>query len=553
MQDSWRIKGTLTLNFGVRWELMQYWSEKRNQIPTFILGEQSRVYPTAPTSLVYPTDTGVPPTLVPQRNRFAPRLGLAYSPSKSDGILGKIIGGAGKTSIRTGYGIFYSVIQGNTIAFDEPQPPYGLSYTGNDTLFATPFITASDGSVHVNPFPLTFPPLNATVQHPNPNIDYSQFLPIAGMTAPAPTNTFPYAENYFLSIERQLPGATVLSLNYVGAQAHHLLAVFSANPGNAALCLSLSQPSDVAPGSPTCGPNGEDATYVTAGGVTVNGTRGPLGPAFGNDDYEGSVASSNYNSFQASVRHSGKTLDLSLGYTYSKSIDQASSLADILDPFNFNATRGLSAFDLRHNFVATYVYRLPLDRLTSRASVLTQGWEISGITRASSGFPVTLSTDLDNSLMGSLPNGVNNHSADLPDFAGGPLQLNGNPRNRRIFQYLAIQPERPGNLRKFQTAILLRTRPVQHRPCPAEDFSVFRIEGADVQAGGFQRLQPHAILRAGGGQRRFLQRPVRPSGERCTAAPDAGRAEVHVLKRGLTEWRAAFRSRRISLPSAMSN
>jgi len=429
LQDSWRIKPTLTLNYGLRWELMQYWSEKKNQIPTFILGEQSKVYPTAPISLVYPTDAGVPGTLVPERNRFAPRIGLAYAPTKSDGILGKVIGGAGKTSIRTGYGIFYSVIQGNTIAFDEPQPPYGLSYTGNDTLFATPFITASDGSVHINPFPLTFPPLNASVKHPNPSIDYSQFEPIAGMTAPAPANTFPYAENYFLSIERQLPGATVLSLNYVGSQAHHLLAVYSANPGNAALCLSLSQPGEVAPGSSTCGPGGEDTTYVTAGGQTVNGTRGPLGPAFSNDDYEGSIANSNYNSFQASVRRSGKTLDLSLGYTYSKSIDQASSLADILDPFNFNATRGLSAFDLRHNFVATYEYQLPLERLSSRASVLTQGWAVSGITRASSGFPVTLSTDLDNSLMGSLPNGVNNHSADLPDFADGPLHLNGNPRN----------------------------------------------------------------------------------------------------------------------------
>jgi hypothetical protein len=429
VQDSWRIKPTLTLNFGVRWELMQYWSEKQNQIPTFILGEQSKVYPGAPTSLVYPTDAGVPNTLVPEGSRFAPRLGLAYSPKNSSGILGKIIGGAGKTSIRTGYGIFYSVIQGNTIAFDEPQPPYGLSFTNNDTLFATPFITASDGSVHVNPFPLTFPPLNASVSHPNPSINFSQFLPQAGMTAPPPSNTYPYAENYFLSIERQLPGATVLSLNYVGSQAHHLLAVYSANPGNAALCMSLSQPDEVAPGSPTCGPNGEDTTYITAGGQTVNGTRGPLGSAFSNDDYEGSVANSNYNSFQASVRHSEKTLDVMLGYTYSKSIDQASSLADILDPFNFNATRGLSAFDLRHNFVATYRYQLPLERLTSRTSVLTQGWAVSGITRASSGFPVSISTDLDNSLMGSLPNGVNNHSADLPDFAGGPLEINGNPRN----------------------------------------------------------------------------------------------------------------------------
>src|SRR5712675_3277109 len=54
----------------------------------------------------------------------------------------------------------------------------------------------------------------------------------------------------------------------------------------------------------TCGPFAEDATYVTATGQTVNGTRGPLGSAFSNDDYEGSVGNSNYNSFQADFRHS---------------------------------------------------------------------------------------------------------------------------------------------------------------------------------------------------------------------------------------------------------
>ncbi len=241
---------------------MQYWSEKYNQIPTFSLGQQSKVYPTAPVGLVYPGDPGVPNTLVPQRNRFAPRIGLAYSPSVSNGILGKILGKPGQTSIRAGYGIFYSVIQGNTIAIDEPQPPYGLSYTGQGVLFATPFINAATGDVHVNPFPLTFPPLNASANHPNPNIDFSPFIPQAGMTAPPPTNTYPYAENYFLSIERQLTADTVLSFSYVGSEAHHLLVIYSANPGNPALCLALSQPSAVAPGTPACGPFGEDNASI---------------------------------------------------------------------------------------------------------------------------------------------------------------------------------------------------------------------------------------------------------------------------------------------------
>jgi len=101
-QDTWRIKPSLTLNYGLRWELMQYWSEKYNQIPTFSLGQQSKVYPTAPVSLVYPGDPGVPNTLVPQRNRFAPRIGLAYSPSAPNGILGKILGSLGKRASAPG-------------------------------------------------------------------------------------------------------------------------------------------------------------------------------------------------------------------------------------------------------------------------------------------------------------------------------------------------------------------------------------------------------------------------------------------------------------------
>jgi hypothetical protein len=322
------------------------------------------------------------------------------------------------------------VIQGNTIAFDEPQPPYGLSYTNSDTLFDRPFVTASNGAAAVNPFPLTFPASGYSQSHPNTSIDFSAFLPIAGMTAPPPSNTYPYSENYFLSFERQMTADIVLNLSYVGTQAHHLLGVYSANPGNAALCLALSKPSEVAPSTPTCGPGGEDTTYITAAGKTIHSTRRPLGPAYSNDDYAGSIANSNYNSFQASVRHTGNIFDLMLGYTYSKSIDQASSLADILDPLNFNATRGLSAFDLTHNLVAIYTYNLPLDRLLSHAKPSwTQGWAITGITRASSGFPVTISSELDNSLMGSLPNGVNNHSLDLPDFTPGLLNLDGNPRN----------------------------------------------------------------------------------------------------------------------------
>ena len=98
------------------------------------------------------------------------------------------------------------------------------------------------------------------------------------MTAPVPSDTYPYTEQYFLSIERQLPGQTVLSLSYVGAQTHHQLIVFSANPGSPALCLALNQPGVLAAGE-SCGPGGENSTYDLAKSVTFKGITYPAGSA----------------------------------------------------------------------------------------------------------------------------------------------------------------------------------------------------------------------------------------------------------------------------------
>jgi len=429
-QDSWKIRPNLTLNYGLRMDWMEYWYEKYNQFPTFVLGQQSKVYPQAPLGVVYPSDNGVLNTIAPSKYKFAPRIGIAWSPSKSDGFLGKILGGPGKTSIRAGYGMFYSIVPGSSLAYNLPQPPYGLSYTSPaPSLFDQPFRTAADGSFTGNPYPFAIPPLNTNISNPDPKQSFDSFLPIQGATGPNPNNTFPYNEQYFFSVEREVRTGTVLNVSYVGSQAHHLLLTYSMNPGNPALCLALSTPQSVAPGSATCGPFGESGSYTSAKGVVYNGTRGPFGSALGNDDFEGAFGNSNYNSLQVSVRHSTRDLTVQLGYTYSKSIDQGSAPGDTADPFNFAQTRALSAWDLRHNFVISYDYRLPFDRLTKRWRHVTEGWELSGITRASSGFPVTLKSNDDNSLQGSIPNGVNNYSLDIGQYTGAPLMLNGNPRN----------------------------------------------------------------------------------------------------------------------------
>jgi len=80
--------------------------------------------------------------------------------------------------------------------------------------------------------------------------------------------------------------------------------------------------------------------------------------------------------------------------------------------------------------VATYKYGLPFDHLF-KPSRLTSGWSISGNTRFSTGLPVTLYDNSDNSLLGTLGNGVNNQILDTPNVGNGPLQINTNPRNGR--------------------------------------------------------------------------------------------------------------------------
>ena len=146
-QDSWRVTRSLTLNYGLRWDRIEPWYEKYNQIATFVPGKQSVVFPGAPAGILYPTDPGVPRTLAPPGNRdFAPRIGLAYSPSFRRRPASKILGGPGKTSIRASYGMFYTAIEALTIGVMSANAPYGTTYTSPaPPLFATPFITAATG------------------------------------------------------------------------------------------------------------------------------------------------------------------------------------------------------------------------------------------------------------------------------------------------------------------------------------------------------------------------------------------------------------------------
>jgi outer membrane receptor protein involved in Fe transport len=169
-QDSWRLRKNLTLNYGLRWDRVEPWYEKYNQLATFEPGQQSVVFPGAPAGILFPGDPGVARTIAPPGDKdFAPRIGLAWSPDS-------------KTSVRASYGMFYTAIEALTIGISSANAPYGTTYTSPaPPLFATPFVTAASGQNLGQYFPVQLAPLNTSANHPDTTIDWSQFEPISGI------------------------------------------------------------------------------------------------------------------------------------------------------------------------------------------------------------------------------------------------------------------------------------------------------------------------------------------------------------------------------------
>jgi len=422
-QDSWRVRSDLTINAGLRWDVIMPWWEKYGQLQTWVDGKESALYPGAPPGLLVAGDPGIPKTISPTSYKnFAPRIGFAYSPKFDRGFLSKIFGASGQSSIRASYGLFYTAFPGLSAGIMYSVPPFGFNYLSPaPPLLASPFITAATGSDNGQRFPFPFPSHNVSTSNPDTSVNWDNFIPLAADPFFYYRNRVPYVSSYMFSIQRQITAHTLLTMSYVGNQGHHILTLVSANPGNPALCLSLDG----------CSPFGEDSTYTNSAGQTVQGTRAGQGPDYGENTADKSIANSNYNALETTLRYQHHGSQLLLSYTYAKSIDQGSNLGEQLNPIDPRQSRTISAWDLKHDFVASYTIALPIAKRFRKSNRLTEEWNLSGTIRFATGLPVTLYDNSDNSLIGTLGNGANNYLLDTPQYTSGSFKINTNGRNGR--------------------------------------------------------------------------------------------------------------------------
>ena len=348
-QDTYKLSSRLTLNLGIRWDLISPWREFNLDSPyvNFNASFQSTRFPTAPPGLAFPGDPGVPKGIIfMDKTNFAPRLGFAYD-----------LFGDGRTSIRGGYGIFYNAPGAITLANAIEAPPYETQLVFTPNTFTDPYA----GTGYTNPFP--YPYLNPGK---NPLWPFpAQFY------APDPHIKNAFTQQYNFNVQHEFPRDFMVQVGYVGSKGDRL---WNGNQANAA--------------------------PYSAGGSAANAqSRRPFLPQY----YAGitkiaNIGYSNYNSMQITARKrlsAGYTMQFA--YTYAKSLDSG-SVADAdggtaQDPANpITPEYARSDFYQKQLLRVNGVWNLPQFKNLGFMQYALGGWGLTGIVSYSSGTPFSVTT-----------------------------------------------------------------------------------------------------------------------------------------------------------------
>jgi hypothetical protein len=372
-QDDWRVTDATTINVGVRYEYSIPLYDVSNPNSNLIF-ENGKPYAFIGGQL------GMPRGLVySNKLNFAPRLGFAHD-IRHWGVV-----------LRGAYGIFYTPIDMNTFCNQRHVPPLVFAETNQSDNF-TPAFTGYDFGPAV---------LGKTV---------------ISFASADPHSHAQYIQQWSFSVQKALPGKTVLEVGYLGAHGLHLQRahlINNAQPG----------PGPIGPRRPYTSISFLPGTVFPADFPMISSTF----PVSAINMLENTARSWYDAGWVDARRRFDHGLTFLANYTYAKSLTDAPDFRSPMDESaipqdnsHLFAEKGL-ACDLRHRFTASLVYDIP--GLSSGGFVkhVTSNWSVATIFQAASGYPFTISVFGDTANAGTLlgENPIRANVTTAPLFPAG--------------------------------------------------------------------------------------------------------------------------------------
>ena len=455
-QDEWRIRSNLSLSYGLRYEYNTPPREVNNRI-------ESTFGAALPAALAGLSNfiEGRKQIFDPDKNNFAPRVGLAYSPH--------LFGSDRTTVIRVGYGLYHDQILGAVVSQSRNVFPTFSTVNFGGGLGNLLGAGLDQGFNIFNPLqaflggvPIIQP---GTLNTLNPAISQSTFINVVndtfpffqgtafGATLPKRQLDTPMAHHYSVTLEQQLNSKMVISAAYVGTRGRNLLRFTTPNLGENFLIMPLVYTPtggfDPVTGIPVFGSSlgggifsgftidpgglraGSNGVVSFANGRPVN-TIGPI------NRFETS-ATSRYDALQLQLRGRYNLLgatQFQVNYTYGKVTDDVSDVFDLAgasalpqNSLTFAGERGPANFDVRHRITSNYISDFSSwGKNNSFLHAIFNGLEIAGTGTFQTGQPFTVNSIFDVNLDGNLTDRLNSTSGiELTGDRAQPLRLTGNP------------------------------------------------------------------------------------------------------------------------------
>ena len=379
-QDTWKLSPRMTLNYGLRWEPAVAQQINNGAIYNFsidryLANQKSTVFRNAPAGFLYPGDEGFVNGKAGMESRwlqFSPRIGFAWDPN-----------GDGRMSVRTGYSLAYDFINAQFHLNTSVAPPWGAETRVQQPSggFDDPFAGTGQG----NPFPVTF--------------DENVAFPLNGpYIAIPPDIDTPRQQSWNVSVQRQIGDNMAVSASYIGTYSDRGWNVRSLNQG-------------VFLGTGPCTlqtPTGPQTFPVCSTNQNLDARRKlrlqnfEQGKFLGALDEHTALAEQTYNGLLLSVqRRSTNGTSVSANYTLSKCMghpNQGGTTPNInsgyVNPADIDYDYGACNSDRRHILNLTAGVESPEFQNTA-VRMLASGWRLSGIFRASSGSPLTVTVNND--------------------------------------------------------------------------------------------------------------------------------------------------------------